>query len=181
MAVRRPRFGERAYHFAEEWSGSSHYSKPDVSDPRTKCLRSRVVPPRPEDEEPKLTTKDRHALVGPYAMDAIRFYNEKQGTNYQVVHPGHMTNVLLSGYLLHHVDFTARNTDVADAPVEMFFAELKTTDEDPFVVCCKCMGPKKPISGDNNNGCRYCMVNSVQHPRDGGFMTGHHKELSRAE
>ncbi|RZC60188.1 hypothetical protein C5167_021939 [Papaver somniferum] len=132
-AFQRLRSTVRTYHLAEEWSGSCYYSKPDVSDPRTKCLRSRVVPPRPKDEEPKLTTKDRHALVEPYAMDAIRFYNEKQGTNYQLVKPGHMTNSLLSGYLLN-----------------MFHSS-----------------PTAAVR--------------VQHPRDGGFMTGRCKKLSRAE
>ncbi|XP_026385458.1 uncharacterized protein LOC113281035 [Papaver somniferum] len=95
------------------------------------------------------------------------------GTKYELVEPGYLTHVYIGRGFLHHVDFTARKTDVADAPEEMFFAELITVKQVRCVKCCRCMGPKKSISGDRNNGCLYCEdSNSVQHPRDGGFMSG---------
>ncbi|KAI3847883.1 hypothetical protein MKW92_052365 [Papaver armeniacum] len=150
-------------------------SETDYSNPipdGSRCLRSRIVPPRP----PKFTTKDCNDIVRPYAMDAIHFYNEKQGTKFELVEPGYLSNAYIGRGFLHHVDFTARETDVADAPEEMFFAELRTIQTVRHVECCKRMGPKKSISGDKNNGCLYCEDdNSVQHPRDGGFMSGHEK------
>ncbi|KAI3954147.1 hypothetical protein MKW98_017971 [Papaver atlanticum] len=165
MAALRPRSRQWT---AKERGGSSSNSKSlrstDVSDP----IRSKAKPRK----ERKFTTKDRHDLVRPYAMDAISVYNELTGTKYDLVEPGYITNVVLPGGLLHHIDFTAKKTDVADAPKEMFFAELTTIDKVPSVNCCRCMGPKKSISGDKNNGCCYCMDYNVQHPRGGGFMAG---------
>ncbi|KAI3956823.1 hypothetical protein MKW92_030631 [Papaver armeniacum] len=167
---------------AKGWTDGSSDSKSlrstDVSDPSldgSKSLRSRVVPARSADKprkERKFTTKELDDFVRPYAMDAISVYNERAGTKYELVEPGNFTNVLLPRRLLHHIDFTAKKTDVADAPVEMFFAELITVNEGRSVECCRCMGPKESISGDKNNGCCYCMNYNVQHPRDGGFMAG---------
>ncbi|MCL7030270.1 hypothetical protein MKW94_002207, partial [Papaver nudicaule] len=108
--------------------------------------------------------------VMPYAEDAIKAYNERAGTNYQLVEPGEITHVVTSKCFIHHIDFTAQNTDVAAAPVEMFFAEL-TTNKVTCVQLCVCMGPKKSIRGDKNNGCCFCKYHNVQHPRTGGFMT----------
>ncbi|KAI3956820.1 hypothetical protein MKW92_030628 [Papaver armeniacum] len=148
-------------------SGSKSLRSTDVSDPSldgSKSLRSR--------SKAKFTNKDRRDYVRPYAMEAISVYNERAGTKYELVEPGNITTVLLSRCLLHHIDFTAKKTDVADAPVEMFFAELITLNKVRSVEFCRCMGPKKSISGDKNNGCCYCMDYNVQHPRGGGFMAG---------
>ncbi|XP_026377334.1 uncharacterized protein LOC113271651 isoform X2 [Papaver somniferum] len=142
MAALRPRSRQWT---AKVRGGSSSNSKSlrstDVSDP------SLVVPIR-SNAKPKFTTKDRHDYVRPYAMDAISVYNERAGTKYELVEPGNITTVLLSRRRLHHIDFTAKKTDVADAPVEMFFAELITLNKVRSVECCRCMGPKKSISGD---------------------------------
>ncbi|KAI3930001.1 hypothetical protein MKW98_004155 [Papaver atlanticum] len=151
---------------AKGWRDGSSDSKSlrstDVSDPSldgSKSLRSRLSKAKPRKER-KFTTKDRRDLVRPYAMDAI------SGTKYEMVEPGNITNVVLSRHLLHHIDFTAKKTDVADAPVEITLNKVRSVE------CCRCMGPKKSISGDKNNGCCYCMDYNVQHPRDGGFMAG---------
>ncbi|KAI3956821.1 hypothetical protein MKW92_030629 [Papaver armeniacum] len=156
---------------AKGWRGSSSVSKSlrstDVSGPSldgSKSLRSRVVPARSKAKprkERKFTTKDIHDLVRPYAMDAISVYNELIGTKYELVKPGYITNVVLPRRLLHHI--TAKKIDVADAPVEMFFAKL-TVD--------KIWTHSSLLLGDKNNGCCYCMDYNVQHPRDGGFLAG---------
>ncbi|RZC87406.1 hypothetical protein C5167_035947 [Papaver somniferum] len=83
-----------------------------------------------------------------------------------------MSPVVRRADLLHHIDFTAKKADVADAPEEMFFSELATTNGVRSVKCCKCMGPIDSISGDKNNGCRYCSWYNVQHPKGGGFSRG---------
>ncbi|RZC72378.1 hypothetical protein C5167_035652 [Papaver somniferum] len=105
-----------------------------------------------------------------------RTYTSKQvqdvGTKYELVEPGYLTSVLLRTCFLHHVDFTAKKTDVADAPVEMFFAELTTTSGVRCVKVCRCMGLRDSFSGDKNKGCCYFTHENVQHPRDGGFSRG---------
>ncbi|RZC60187.1 hypothetical protein C5167_021940 [Papaver somniferum] len=106
------------------------------------------------------TEKEIQDYTGPYAMDAMSFYNETKGTKYELVEPGYFSHALLSRCLLTHIDFTAKKTDVADAPEEMFFAELTTINEVDTVEEIK------------NNGCYYCMEYLVQHPRDGGFSAG---------
>ncbi|KAI3902015.1 hypothetical protein MKW98_013689 [Papaver atlanticum] len=90
----------------------------------------------------------------------------------ELVEPGFLTTVYIGKCMLHHIDFTAKKTDVADAPEEMFFAELTSIMGVRCVELCKCMGPKDSISGDKNYGCRYCCTHNVQHPSDGGFKTG---------
>ncbi|XP_026385456.1 uncharacterized protein LOC113281034 [Papaver somniferum] len=94
------------------------------------------------------TEKEIQDYTGPYAMDAMSFYNETKGTKYELVEPGYFSHALLSRCLLTHIDFTAKKTDVADAPEEMFFAELTTINEVDTVEVCKCMGQKESISGD---------------------------------
>ncbi|XP_026460197.1 uncharacterized protein LOC113361025 [Papaver somniferum] len=85
------------------------------------------------------TIKECQDYVRPYATDAISFYNDKStGAKYELVEPGNITPVLLATCFLHHVDFMAKKTDVADAPEEMFFAELTTTDQVGRVTFCKC-------------------------------------------
>ncbi|RZC87405.1 hypothetical protein C5167_035945 [Papaver somniferum] len=110
----------------------------------------------------------------PYAADAMRFYNKEAGEKYELVEPGCLTPVLRKADLLHHVDFTAKKVDVADAPEVMFFAELTTTSGVRSVKLCKCMGPRDSISGDKNNGCCDCTLYNVQHPKGGGFSRGGH-------
>ncbi|KAI3971087.1 hypothetical protein MKW92_031901 [Papaver armeniacum] len=158
-------------------SNSKRLRSKDESDPSlggSRRLRfSGVVPMRPEAKPIKgCTTKCRHDTVRPYATDAISAHNEASGTKYELVEPGFLTSVLLQPFILHHIDFTAKKTDVADAPEEMFFAELTTRNGVRCVKFCQSMGPKNLISGDKNYGCRYCVTNNVQHPSGGGFMTG---------
>ncbi|RZC79868.1 hypothetical protein C5167_042441, partial [Papaver somniferum] len=123
-------------------------------------------------KERKYTSKQARDLVMPYAADAMRFYNNEAGEKYELVEPGSMSPVVRRADLLHHIDFTAKKIDVADASEEMFFAELATTSGVLCVKFCKCMGPIDSISGDKNNGCRYCSWYNVQHPKDGGFSRG---------
>ncbi|KAI3857232.1 hypothetical protein MKW92_001161 [Papaver armeniacum] len=152
-------------------SNSKRLRSTDVSDPsldHSKRLRSRVVPARND----TFTSKEVQDAVRPYAADAMNVYNKRAGTKYELLEPGYLTSVLLRTCFLHHVDFTAKKTDVADAPVEMFFAELTTTSGVRCVKVCRCMGPRESILGDKNNGCCYCESYNVQHPRDGGFSRG---------
>ncbi|MCL7049343.1 hypothetical protein MKW94_010986 [Papaver nudicaule] len=160
-------------------ASSNSKTKRDASDDPSsldgsKRLRSRVVPPaRPKAKprkEPDIT--DRRDYVRPYATDAITFYNKEAGTKYELVEPGYITTKLLSRCFLYHIDFTAKKSDVAGAPVEMFFAELTSKQKVRCVKFCTSMGPKNLISGDKNNGCCYCMSYLIQHPRGGGFMAG---------
>ncbi|RZC88751.1 hypothetical protein C5167_031125 [Papaver somniferum] len=81
-------------------------------------------------KERKYTSKQLHDAARPYAAEALRLYNKEAGTKYELVEPGYMTSALLRTCILHHIDFTAKKTDVADAPEEMFFAEQATTRED---------------------------------------------------
>ncbi|KAI3865545.1 hypothetical protein MKW92_029903 [Papaver armeniacum] len=122
--------------------------------PNSESLRSTDVSDPSLDgsarKESEFTTKDRRDYVRPYAMEAI------SATKYELVEPGNISDTLLPNCLLHHIDFTAKNNDVADAPEEMFFAELKTINK----------------IRNKNNGCCYCMFYNVQHPRGGGFMAG---------
>ncbi|KAI3972045.1 hypothetical protein MKW92_022353 [Papaver armeniacum] len=119
--------------------------------------------------------KECQDFVRPYATEAISFYNDRNaGAKYELVEPGNHTPVLLATCFVHHVDFTAKKTDVPDAPEEMFFAELTTTDDVRHVTFCKCMGPKNLITGDKNNGCCFCKSYNVQHPTGGGFKAGRH-------
>ncbi|RZC60256.1 hypothetical protein C5167_022023 [Papaver somniferum] len=79
-------------------------------------------------------------------MDAISFYSEITGTKYELVEPGYIAHVLLLKCLVRHLDFTAKKTDVDDAPEEIFFAELTTINKE--------------------------IKTMAAHPRDGGFMAG---------
>ncbi|MCL7049020.1 hypothetical protein MKW94_014525 [Papaver nudicaule] len=159
----------------QKLNGGSSTSKcsTDVSDPLPDG--SRVMPSRPKAKprkESKYTSKDPHGDVRPYATDAMRIYNERAGTKYELVEPGYITHVVLSTCFLHHINFTAKKTDVACAPVEMFFSELTTINKVRCVKFVNCMGPKDSISGNKNNGCCYCMNSNVQHPRCRRFMGG---------
>ncbi|MCL7037689.1 hypothetical protein MKW94_016026 [Papaver nudicaule] len=157
-------------------SNSKSLRSKDVSDPslkRSKSSRSRVaaIGPKAEPRIRKYTHKDRRDDVRPYATDAMSIYNQQleAGTKYELVEPGYLTTVLLPTCFLHHIDFTAKKTDVADAPEEMFFAELTTTNKVRCVKFCTSMGPKKSISGLYLT-CRWFY--NVQHPRGGGFKAG---------
>ncbi|KAI3963441.1 hypothetical protein MKW98_022863 [Papaver atlanticum] len=107
-----------------------------------------------------------------YAADAINFYNTRTRNKYELLEPGSSTSVPLETCILHHVDFTAKKTDVADAPEKMFFAELTTIGGVRVVKFCQCMGRRDSISGDKNNGCCYCTLENIQHPEGGGFSRG---------
>ncbi|MCL7036741.1 hypothetical protein MKW94_012039, partial [Papaver nudicaule] len=90
-------------------------------------------------KELKSTHKERPDHVRPYATEALNFYDTESGLKYELVEPGHISTVVLSKYFLHHIDFTAKDTDVAGAPVEMFFAELTTTNNVRCVKFCTSM------------------------------------------
>ncbi|KAI3935645.1 hypothetical protein MKW98_022653 [Papaver atlanticum] len=92
-------------------------------------------------------------------MDAMSAYNEA-------------TVMCILGHAFFTISTSPLKTDIADAPEEMFFAELTTLRGARCVKFCKCMGPKESISGDKNNGCCYCHTYNVQHPRGGGFKAG---------
>ncbi|RZC88750.1 hypothetical protein C5167_031124 [Papaver somniferum] len=144
-------------------SGSSSSSDPEiilgdlpsweylVGEPSKECVR--VVP-------------------RPYAAEAMSFYNTEAGTKYELVELGSITRVHRETSILHHFNFTAKKTDVADAPEEMFFVELTTTCGVLSLKRCICMGPRDSISGDENNGCCYCRLENVQHPKGGHFSRG---------
>ncbi|KAI3964765.1 hypothetical protein MKW92_012875 [Papaver armeniacum] len=140
-----------------------------------KRLNSRSVPAWPVPPPRKVhkcIPKELQDFVRPYATDAISFYNDSTGAKYKLVEPGDISQVRRATYVLYHIDFMAKKTDVADAPEEMFFAEMTSTNNVRCVKFCKCMGQKNSISGDKNNGCCYCRFYNVQHPRGGGFMAG---------
>ncbi|KAI3907583.1 hypothetical protein MKW98_016227 [Papaver atlanticum] len=98
-------------------SNSKRSRSTDASDPsldNSKRWRSRVITwllINPIKER-TYTSKQVQDVVRPYAAD---------GTKYELVEPGYLTSVLLNTCFLHHVDFTAKKTDVTDAPVEMCF------------------------------------------------------------
>ncbi|KAI3919635.1 hypothetical protein MKW92_025168 [Papaver armeniacum] len=108
----------------------------------------------------------------PYAAEAMSFYNTEAGTKYELVELCFITRVHLETSILHHFNFTAKKTDVADAPEEMFFVELTTTCGVLSLKRCICIGPRDSISGDRNNGCCYCRLENVQHPKGGYFSRG---------
>ncbi|KAK1362840.1 hypothetical protein POM88_038401 [Heracleum sosnowskyi] len=113
----------------------------------------------------------------PYAVEAVKFYNDDGTTDYKLVKPGFMKTVVLPTCFLHHINFTAKDANVADAQEELFFAELTTpcgvTHGAICVRCCQCMGPRGSYLGDKLNGCFYCRTSRlVQHPRLGGFTRG---------
>ncbi|KAI3928307.1 hypothetical protein MKW98_023908, partial [Papaver atlanticum] len=89
--------------------------------------------------ERKYTSKDGDDVVNPLEID-------HEGTKYELVEPGCITSVLLLTCFFYHIDFTAKKTDVADAPEKIFFAELKTTYKVRVVELCKSMGPKSLIT-----------------------------------
>ncbi|KAI3952151.1 hypothetical protein MKW98_005846 [Papaver atlanticum] len=64
-------------------------------------------------KEHKYTDKQARDLARPYVADALRFYNQEAGTKYKLVEPGYVTSALLRTCILHHIDFTAKKTDVA--------------------------------------------------------------------
>ncbi|XP_026460454.1 uncharacterized protein LOC113361418 [Papaver somniferum] len=71
--------------------------------------------------ERKYTSKDGDDVLTPLAIEAMRFYNKKNGTEYELVEPGCITSVLDLTCFFYHIDFIAKKADVADAPEEMFF------------------------------------------------------------
>ncbi|RZC62782.1 hypothetical protein C5167_024560 [Papaver somniferum] len=111
-------------------------------------------------------------ILRSYATDAMTFYNKGKDTKYELLECGCITSAAVRPYFLHHINFTAKKDGVADAPEEMFFAELKTIDEVCFVELCISLGPKSLISRERINGCSYCnMYGNVKHP-EGGFTAG---------
>ncbi|KAI3931905.1 hypothetical protein MKW98_012315 [Papaver atlanticum] len=162
-------------------SNSRNLRPRNVSDPsldgsKRLCLRvARAGPKAKPRKERKYTSKDSDDdhEERKYATDAMSFYNKEKGTKYELVKPGCITSAFLESCFLHHINFTAKKAGVADAPEEMFFAELKTTYKVCVVELCKSMGPESLIKGDKTNGCSYCnKYDYVQQPRDGGFTAG---------
>ncbi|KAI3853502.1 hypothetical protein MKW92_041669 [Papaver armeniacum] len=146
--------------FRDDGTGSSSSSNP-------KNLRSMDVPDT-DYLVAKPKKEHKHTYVARlYAAETLKFYDKRP-----IIEPGHVTSVLLKTCILQHVDFTAKKTDVTDAPEEMFFAELITTSGVRCVKFCRRMGPRDSISGGKNNGCCYCTHENVQHPKGGGFSCG---------
>ncbi|KAK1362847.1 hypothetical protein POM88_038408 [Heracleum sosnowskyi] len=113
----------------------------------------------------------------PYAVAALKFYNEDTPIEYKLVKPGFTKTVVLPTCFLYHINFTAKDANVADAQEELFFAELTTpcgvTHGAICVRCCQCMGPRGSYLGDKMNGCYICCTSQlVQHPLSGGFTRG---------
>ncbi|KAL6556845.1 hypothetical protein OROHE_006721 [Orobanche hederae] len=73
---------------------------------------------------------------------------EAQVSKYQLLRPGSVTPVLLGNCVILHVDFRAKNTHVADAPEEIFFAELTVAHGTQVysVMLCVSLGPIDSIS-----------------------------------
>ncbi|KAI3934610.1 hypothetical protein MKW92_024801 [Papaver armeniacum] len=176
-------------------SNSYNLRSRKVSDPSldgSKRLCSRVGTVRPKAKPKAKSTKERKYTSKDgdddddeerkYSTDAMRFYNKENGTKYELVKPGCITSAFLRSCFLHHINFTAKKAGVADAPEEMFFAELKTTYKVRVVELCKSMGPESLITGDKTNGCSYCnKYGYVQHPKDGGFTAGEFMNFSEWE
>ncbi|KAI3931939.1 hypothetical protein MKW98_012349 [Papaver atlanticum] len=125
-------------------------------------------------KESKHSDDDFDNILMSYATDAMSFYNKGKDTKYELLECGCITSAVVRPYFLHHINFTAKKAGVADAPEEMFFAELKTVDGVCFVELCISLGAKSLISGERINGCSYCnMYGNVKHPEGvtaGKFM-----------
>ncbi|MCL7029358.1 hypothetical protein MKW94_000106 [Papaver nudicaule] len=168
-------------------SNSKNLRSKDVSDPSldgSKRLCSRVVPAGYKIKSSKARRKVKYkseqqrkkrgeAAVRPYATAALRFYNKEEGTKYKLVQPRCLTSTLLPTCFLHHIDFTAKKADVADAPEEMFFAELNTS-RSLLSNCANALGQKTQFQVYINQGCSYCNMygGNVHHPTSGGFEAG---------
>ncbi|KAI3934608.1 hypothetical protein MKW92_024799 [Papaver armeniacum] len=163
-------------------SNSYNLRSKEVSDASldgSKRLYSRVGPVRPKAKskakrrkESKDSDDDFDSIVRSYATDAMSFYNKGKDTKYELLGCGCITSAAVRPYFLHHINFTAKKAGVADAPEEMFFAELKTVDGVCFVELCISLGAKSLISGERINGYSYCnMYGNVKHP-EGGFTAG---------
>ncbi|KAI3931908.1 hypothetical protein MKW98_012318 [Papaver atlanticum] len=169
-------------------SNSYNLRSKEVSDASldgSKRLCSRVGPVRPKAKskaksikESKDSDDDFDNIVMSYATDAMSFYNKGKDTKYELLECGYITSAMVRPYFIYHINFTAKKAGVANAPEEMFFAELKTIDEVHFVELCISLGPKSLISGERINGCSYCnMYGNVKHP-EGGFTVGKFMTLS---
>ncbi|KAK1369484.1 hypothetical protein POM88_035576 [Heracleum sosnowskyi] len=161
-------------------SSSSSPKKSSSSPPKKpifKSLRSRVVNysvPRPR--RLKWVSRDQTQPPPLEITEAFNYLNKISVSKYQLVKGCSVTPVLLFNCILFHVNFTAKSTHVADAPEEMFFAELRNPEGTLFVSprLCVSLGSIGSISGDKLNGCCYCReYNNVWHPKGGGFVRGH--------
>ncbi|KAK1362852.1 hypothetical protein POM88_038413 [Heracleum sosnowskyi] len=137
---------------------------------KRKCKSSRTK------KERKVIKRARDA-TRPYAVAAMKAYNEVASIEYKLVKPGFTKTVVLPTCFLHHINFTAKDTNAADAQEELFFAELTTpcgvTHGAICVRFCECMGPRGSFLGDKMNGCYICCTSQlVQHPLCGGFTRG---------
>ncbi|KAL6507186.1 hypothetical protein OROHE_022085 [Orobanche hederae] len=157
--------------------------------PLFKSLRSRVVylsnpKPRRSTSYPgpgsrlarrKWRRRDKNDPPNPAIIAAFNYLNRNSDSKYQLLRPCSATPVLLPKCILFHVDFIAKNTHVADAPEEIFFAELTVAAGTVVfrVRFCVSLGPVDSLSGDKLNGCYYCReYNNVWHPKGGGFVRG---------
>ncbi|KAK1398339.1 hypothetical protein POM88_008202 [Heracleum sosnowskyi] len=113
-----------------------------------------------------------HHQARPDIAQALKLFNQLLShQNYKLVEAGGMTPVFTPSCTIFHIDFTAKNANIARAPKEMFFAKLISMDNVLSVSLCECRGPINSVSGDNLNGCRFCSsYNNVQHPEGRGYI-----------
>ncbi|XP_074367018.1 uncharacterized protein LOC141707636 isoform X2 [Apium graveolens] len=130
--------------------------------------------------EPKKNSENIAELVDEtslYATEALKFYNQGRHMMYELVKPGFVTCVILPTCLLFHVNFKAKETDVATPVEKIFFAELIGTSGAFSCKRCVILQPIDFITGDKTgditNGCYYCHeLNNVHHPTHGQFVRG---------
>lgn len=117
----------------------------------------------------------RNKILG-YATQALNCFNQTSPQKYKLLKVVHFECGPMLKYGLYHMNFSAKPTDVAAAPEEMFFTELTVSLPTGLSVkLCVSLGPVNSISGEKLNGCRFCgymKKGKIWHPKGGGFVRG---------
>ncbi|KAL2892738.1 mRNA-decapping enzyme subunit 2, partial [Bienertia sinuspersici] len=103
---------------------------------------------------------------------ALRVFNAKEGTNFQLVRTGLIDGARVSVGFVAHTNFEAKDKNDPNAPVQTFFAEAFTRYPFYFTDFCTCLGPTNSLPvGATLHGCMYCVF-PIHHPPGPGFLTG---------
>ncbi|KAK1384747.1 hypothetical protein POM88_022482 [Heracleum sosnowskyi] len=166
---------DESYKTVQDICGRDMNQNDVVSDHEKHLPMPKQVPREPTKES---EYSSRHVdNASQYATEVMKFINQTNNKNYEVVKPGFATRVILTEKCsLFHLNFKAKETD-PNAPVKLFFAELTTTSGVFSVKCCLELGQRDiesgNLTGDKTNGCYYCHdFNKVRHPTYGGFVRG---------
>ncbi|KMT17120.1 hypothetical protein BVRB_2g041740 [Beta vulgaris subsp. vulgaris] len=107
-----------------------------------------------------------------YATVALRVFNAKEGTNFELVATGCVRQAFTSICFVLHMNFKAKDRNDPNAPVLTFFAEVIISFPIWFADFCKCLGPSDSLPDEADiRGCCYCQ-SSVHHPPGPGYLTG---------